>query len=173
MSKLFSMPFIVDAYLNDTDHLSLEEHGAYCLLLFHMWKNKGSLPDDDVVIARKLRASPEQWLQLKPQLLPFLTVYGGQITQKRLQEEWNWAVENSARAKAKGKIGAKVRWERQRLLSSGHSRSYSPTNGREIALKEDKYITPLPPSETSPNDPGPIPEGLNRLLKTKLMQRTA
>ena len=38
MSKLTSMPFLVDAYIADTTHLSLEEHGAYLLLLFAMWR---------------------------------------------------------------------------------------------------------------------------------------
>lgn len=41
--ELFSMPFMVGRYLEKTERLTLEEHGAYLLLLCGMWRNKGSL----------------------------------------------------------------------------------------------------------------------------------
>src|SRR5689334_7243279 len=132
MSKLPSMPLFVDAYLADTTHLSLEEHGAYLLLLMAMWRRGGSIPDDDRDNARMLGLMPRSFLRLKPRLMPLLSAYGPDgarmLTQKRLQKEWNYSVENSQRASAKGKRGAEARWERNQILNS--SRGIGPGNGR-------------------------------------------
>lgn len=40
------MPMYWGDYLRDTKHLSLEEHGAYLLLIAHYWTH-GGLPDDE------------------------------------------------------------------------------------------------------------------------------
>jgi len=52
MSKAPAMPMMIDAYIGDTTHLTTEEHGAYLLLLFAMWRRDGSVPDNDKDIAR-------------------------------------------------------------------------------------------------------------------------
>ena len=164
MSKLPSMPLFVDAYLADTTHLSLEEHGAYLLLLMAMWRRGGAIPDDDKDNARMLGLMPRAWLRLKPRLMPLLSVYGADpvmLTQKRLQKEWNYSVENSSRASAKGKRGAEVRWERNQILSS--SRGIGPGNGCTIAPIPNKNITTTLQVAEEERD-------LTHLLKTPLMK---
>jgi uncharacterized protein YdaU (DUF1376 family) len=126
MSKLPSMPFMVDTYLADTTHLTLEEHGAYLLLLMAMWRRNGQIPDDDRDNARMLGLTPRAWLRLKPRLMPFLQSYGGFLTQKRLQEQWNFAQENRARQSEKGKRGAEARREKDQILRP--SRGYGTGN---------------------------------------------
>lgn len=134
--ELISMPFLVDRYLADTESLSLEQHGAYCLLLMNMWKDKGSLPDDDDLIARKLRIGVRQWLKLKDVLRPFLAFYGPdgerRVTQGRLQKQWNYAVTNSEIASSKASKAAKIKWERERQIkalmeASSNARSSAPS----------------------------------------------
>ena len=50
------MPLHVGDYLKETTHLDATLHGAYVLLIIDYWV-KGSLPDDDVQLARIARTS--------------------------------------------------------------------------------------------------------------------
>ena len=50
MAEFPAMQIWTDAYLGDTSHLSTTEHGAYFLLLMAMWRNGGSLPNDDAML---------------------------------------------------------------------------------------------------------------------------
>ena len=61
MSKAPIMPVATDALLADTTHLSADEFGAYCLILFATWRNNGvPLADDDKRLARICRVTPRQ-----------------------------------------------------------------------------------------------------------------
>ncbi len=159
MKRLFSLPFLVENYLADTEHLTLEEHGAYCLLLFHMWREQGSLPDDPDYLARKLRIHKNKWLALRSRLLPFLQFYGpesGQrMTQKRLQEQYNYAANNHARAASKASKAATTKWERHRLLQAICAPGNAPSTASSTAqcnasavpyLREDITTTFLEPT---------------------------
>jgi uncharacterized protein YdaU (DUF1376 family) len=89
MSQAPIMPFYTDAYLADTCHLSAEVHGAYMLLLLHMWRMNGAtLPDDDVQLARIARMSVVKWRKIRPQLEPFFTIQDGGWQQKKLLKTW-------------------------------------------------------------------------------------
>ncbi len=190
MSKLTSMPFLVDAYIADTTHLSLEEHGAYLLLLFAMWRREGFLPDIDADNARLLGVPVKHWLKLKERLAPFLIVANGRLTQKRLQHQWNWAVEQRNRQAAKGSKGGKVNAERQKMkqlmfpvkpstasspasstaTSTASDTTTSPRGSPEVASKKERIIP-----TTSQEDRGDGEEftGIHRLLQTAAMKRTA
>ena len=39
MADFPALPFFTDAYLGDTQHLTLEEHGAYQKLLYIAWRS--------------------------------------------------------------------------------------------------------------------------------------
>jgi uncharacterized protein YdaU (DUF1376 family) len=77
------MPLYIDAYLADTGHLSVVEHGAYLLLIMHYWKN-GGLPEDERMIARVARLSPEQWAESRDVLA---MLFGDGWRHKRIDEE--------------------------------------------------------------------------------------
>ena len=174
MSKLPSMPFFVDAYLADTTHLTLEEHGAYLLLLMSMWRRGGSIPDDDIMTARMLGASPRAWRRLKLRLMPLLQKYGPEgaemLTQGRLQREWNSSLENSRRQSEKGRRGAEAKWQGKQR--EGDGRGNGREHGREIASITNKDITFS--STISQQDEGFEEETrIGRLLKTPLMQKAS
>jgi uncharacterized protein YdaU (DUF1376 family) len=86
MSDLNMMPFYTDAYLADTQHLTLEEHGAYLKLLMVMWRNGGSLPDDDARVTRYIGTTPAKWQKIKSVVAAFFTYSDNQFTQKNLQK---------------------------------------------------------------------------------------
>lgn len=101
-----AIPFFGDAYIADTRHLSLEEHGAYLQLLMIAWRaDDCALPDDDKRLAQMLGISAARWGKLKGTVMAFWTVTEGRWIQKRLQKERKFVSEKRAvqaeRAKAK------------------------------------------------------------------------
>lgn len=56
------MPLYIGDYLKDTGHLSVEEHGAYLLLIMRYWED-GGLPADERLIQRYSRMSAVQWTE--------------------------------------------------------------------------------------------------------------
>ena len=140
MSQAPSMPLFSDAYLADTMHLSLEEHGAYLKLLMITWRNNGQpLPDDDTRISRMLGVTAAKWrAKLRPVLSPFFDLSGGVWRQKRLEKEWQITQENIKRQRER----AKSRWNRNALEN----------NNSEDATASPRHM----PQECHPS-PSPTP----------------
>ncbi len=108
------MPFYVSDYIADTMHLGTLEHGAYVLLIAHYWRH-GGLPDDDLKLARIVRATAEQWSEIRPALRPF---FGEGWTHKRIDSELVQAAEKYARRASAGRSGG--------LASGSARRSNAP-----------------------------------------------
>lgn len=106
MAEFPFLPLATDAYLGDTTHLTTIEHGAYLLLLITMWRNKGTLPNDDKLLCRYTRLTPSQWKRIKPIIMPFFKVDEMTITQARLHDEMT-AVKKNSRKQSKN---ARARW---------------------------------------------------------------
>ena len=87
MTDLPYMRWFPDTILADTSWLTLEESGAYRILLDNMWINGTWLPDDDKKIARLLRVSPRKWQTIKSNIAHLFFYKDGQFTQKRLAAE--------------------------------------------------------------------------------------
>lgn len=186
MSKLPSMPFFVDAYLGDTMHLTTEEHGAYMLLLMSMWRHSGAIPDDDADNSRICRMTVDAYKATKERLRPLLTFYGPSdapnITQGRLQREWNRAIEVSARQAERGKKSGEVRRKQNQEVDSNR-RLLGVQTANEPEMNRTR--TPIPIKNkptTSQEDRGAeleIPacldrrRDIHRLLKTPAMRKTA
>ena len=64
------MPFYIADYLGDTPHLTVTEHGAYCLMIFYYWQH-GGLPDDDEMLRRITKMSTRQWRKSRATLAKF------------------------------------------------------------------------------------------------------
>jgi len=90
------MRFFPDAYLDDTEHLSMEEQGIYMRLLCRMWKGGAKIRKDDLVIAKAVGVHMNKWLKVKPRIIEFLIEHSpGYYTQKRLRREYRFAVGKS------------------------------------------------------------------------------
>jgi uncharacterized protein YdaU (DUF1376 family) len=81
-----ALPLFTDAYLGDTMHLGLEEHGAYLKLLMIAWRSPDcALPDDDRRLANMLGVPLKRWCEvLRPVIAPFWLIEGGRWRQKKL-----------------------------------------------------------------------------------------
>lgn len=145
MVKLHYMPFWITDYLADTIDLTTEQHGAYVLLLLHMWKSRGVLSGDPVVLARLARVDPARWPQIWDVIGPyFKRANRTHITQKRLAKEHaRGTAEAGARQRA-GKLGgdATARKRKHNSGSSGVGAVQQPIS--ITTVKEES--PPYPPS---------------------------
>jgi uncharacterized protein YdaU (DUF1376 family) len=133
------MPLYPGDYLADTQHLSAEQHGVYLLLLMAYWKRRGPLPDDDEMLARLGRLSPEAWARHRAVLAEFFQIGDGLWRQNRAEAELQRCMKARLNAQQKGRRGAMARW-RDRNPSDGTSNSRgnapvsppanAPANGR-------------------------------------------
>jgi uncharacterized protein YdaU (DUF1376 family) len=96
MSTIPFMPTFVGDVLADIKSygLTLEQAGAYSVLMWTTWKRRTPHPDDAAHIARVLGCTKGRWLKkLRPTLLQFFELddegdpIGGLLIQKRLEEE--------------------------------------------------------------------------------------
>jgi uncharacterized protein YdaU (DUF1376 family) len=79
------IPIYLGDYLRDTGDLTTEEHGAYFLILLHMWTADGKLPV--ARLGQISRLPPERWESAWETLRRFFVVDGSTATQKRLTRE--------------------------------------------------------------------------------------
>lgn len=103
------MPVFTDALIGDTTHLSTEEFGAYCLLLFATWRNNGQpFEDNSCQLARICRVSKERWeKRLRPVLVNFFDLSDGRWHQKRLEKEWKRVAEKVEANRKNGTLGGR------------------------------------------------------------------
>lgn len=105
MGKIPMQQWYPDAHIADTGTLTLEEQGAYRLLMDHLWIKGGHLPDNDKEIARLLRIPVKKWQKIKARLGDYLLIAEGIITQKRLQHDYQYAVQKSRTNAENGRKG--------------------------------------------------------------------
>lgn len=148
MSQAPSLPLFCDAYLADTMHLSLEEHGAYLKLLMITWRNNGQpLPDENERMARMLGVTLGRWRdRLRPALAPFFDLSDGTWRQKRLEKEWAYVMRRAAIARENGTKGA-------RLKGLADKDDAQPAGGPDAAREGDSQPQAQP--QTQPHDQVP------------------
>ena len=83
-----ALPLFGDAYMADTRHFTLAEHGAYLLLMMIAWRSEGcNLPDNDKRIAAMLGTTVAKWAKMKPVVMAPWKLSDGYWTQGRLTKE--------------------------------------------------------------------------------------
>lgn len=81
------MPWYIDDYQRDTQHLTTLEHGAYRLLIDACWCRGGNLPNNDADLARICRLFPQEWQEIRPRIEPFFNTDNGEWTHNRVTRE--------------------------------------------------------------------------------------
>jgi uncharacterized protein YdaU (DUF1376 family) len=115
MAELPILPLKTDALLADTAHMSPEEFGAYCRLLFTMWRHGARLTDDAVELSRIVGVTEKRWTAISERVLRPMTTGGGILSQKRLTSTWMEVQE----LRAKRADAAAKRWGRGN--ANGHA----------------------------------------------------
>lgn len=126
MKKAPAMPLFGDAYLADTRHLSLEEHGAYLQLLLIAWRSPDcTLPNDDKRLAMMLGISAKRWASIRPQVMAFWSLSDAGWQQKRLTKERRWVAKKSE----DNRSAAHTRWNAKSLETNGAVNANAMPNG--------------------------------------------
>jgi uncharacterized protein YdaU (DUF1376 family) len=129
-------------------HLNAEKHGAYLLLLMHLWR-AGFLVDNADQLASIARCDAKTWAKsVWPTLISFFDLHDGKFYQKRLMAERENATKlRDIRSKV-GKKGAAKRWQ-----DDGKSDGKSMTNAcQNDGPSPSPSPSPLPnnsPTESS------------------------
>lgn len=78
-----------ESFLNGCAELSLEETGAYSLILDALYDRDGYIPDDDKLCSRILRCDVRVWRRIKSRLLSLakLRIENGKILNNRIVDE--------------------------------------------------------------------------------------
>lgn len=99
----------VGDYLADTTHLTTEQHGAYLLILFALWRRGGWLPNQERVLCKVTGLTLKKWRATSAPVMALLDVEGDQITQRRLLLELEKASVKSKQASGAGKASAEAK----------------------------------------------------------------
>lgn len=121
------MPLYWGDYIRKTLHLSLEEHGAYLLLIAAYWERGKALPDDDRYFAKVLKMSTKKWKMVRPIIAEFFDVSEGCWKHERVELELLRSSNRQAAAIANGRAG-------------GLAKSYlsTPTSTKEQESKKEE-----------------------------------
>ena len=85
MAEYPSLPIFTDAYLGDTTHLTLEEHGAYLKLLMIAWRSPDcDLPNDPKRLSVMLGVGLKKFASIWATVGLFWDEIDGRLTQKKL-----------------------------------------------------------------------------------------
>src|ERR1700691_2123908 len=112
------MPVYIGDYLADTMHLSTEQHGAYLLLLFHLWR-RGILQDDDVVLAQITGLPISAWSICRAVLAEFFEIHDGQWHHRRVERERIKVAAKQQSNSSRAKLGASSRWRKEAAPPAG------------------------------------------------------
>jgi uncharacterized protein YdaU (DUF1376 family) len=108
-------PFYVDDFSSDgkVEAMTTEEVGAHILLMCKAWRETpaGSIPDNDRVLARWARMTPDQWADAKAGVLSAWCLSGdGRWHQPRLRREFQKLTNYQKSQSQNGRKGAMKRW---------------------------------------------------------------
>ncbi len=139
MSTSPYMPFYTSDYVADTPHLTLEQHGAYLLLIIAYWQKGGALPDNDKQLALCVHTSLKKWYSVREEVIKFFIIRDGKLFHERIEEEL--AVMRSKSDKATRSI--RKRWDTNVLRTNYECNTPRPA---DHAILDSMCVnTPLTP----------------------------
>ena len=161
MSERPFMQLYVSDFVGDTMHLSVEQVGAYLLLLMAMWNADGTLPNSEAKLARIAKSSVETWREMWADLAPYFEVEGDKITHGRLAKELAKFARKSAARSDAGKRGAAAK----------ALKSNKPGQAIAVGLPKHSPETRIKKGRATLSDPTERTVRLDRRLEPELFAR--
>jgi len=173
------LPIYVGDYLADTMHLTTEQHGAYLLLIFAYWKNRGMLAEGRV--QGIVRMDKDSWTINRGIVEELFDTksFPGFWYHKRIEKELQNALIRKQAAENRGKKGMESRWGNRADDSStnsptivegivggivGDNSSPSPSPS-PLSLKEKQFIQTDSNEQKNPDKKASVFEKLRELQK--------
>lgn len=132
------MQFYISDYLNDTQHLSTLEHGAYLLLIMNYFQTGKPFQDNDRKLSRICKLTLSKFSKLKPALMEFFSLIDGFWVHKRIEIE----LEKLGQKSSAAKLAAQILWakkkEQERMRThSERIANAMPTHSECNAIRSD------------------------------------
>lgn len=142
------IPIYIGDYLGDTQDLTAEEHGAYLLILFTMWKTRAPILFDRLSSVAKV--DPAKWPTVWGVIGRFFQVSAGLVTQGRLMRELEAAIEKKRRKSDAGIKSGESKRRTEREQNAGKPQTEGPT--KAVPSPSPSEILTLPVSQASESD---------------------
>ena len=139
MTKYPFMPFYVADFQVDTQHLNWKEKAAYRAILDAYWMQGSGPKNDDKRLARIIGMTPEEWSEVRENVLEFFTVEDGNLVQKRIEIEISKAKQITETAKEK----ASKRWNK------GENQQKPCTGNAPAMPQHEPSMSPAMPSTST------------------------
>lgn len=146
MAELPIFPLKVERLLADTGHMSAEEFGSYCRLLFTMWLQGGRLKNNRHELARIAGVTADQWKIIRERVMRPMTVSDGEVSQKRLTDT---QIEVQ-KLRAKRATAAQFRWSKSdkplKTNEMPHASAFQVHSKCNAIQNQTKNLSSLPGS---------------------------
>lgn len=103
-------PHYIDDFNRKTGHLTLAERGAYRALIDVYWERQGPLPADERALCRLISAFPDEWEEVRENVLGFFKERDGKLYHTRIEEEIKKAAEQHAEKAERMARAREKRW---------------------------------------------------------------
>lgn len=153
MAELPYMQLYPGDYLMDTRHLTLEEHGAYLLLLMEYWTNGCALRDDDKRFARTLGVPLKRWKAMRPVIEEFFVTDGVTWAHKRIEVDLAKVRAKVGMARKAGKASGRARTLNTRSTDVQHETNERSTDVERKGQRKGNGKATIPEPEYNPLTP--------------------
>jgi uncharacterized protein YdaU (DUF1376 family) len=149
MSSPDGMMIWTSKVIADTQHLSTEEYGAWSRISMAMWRNGGSLKNEEALLARIAGLTPARWRKAAGPVMALYPAVGDQIADFEMKKAHEKTTDLIAKRRAAGSEGGKAK-----------ANSLNKNKGPDLANATD-LLTDLP--EQTPKQKATVaPETRNR-----------
>lgn len=141
-------PWYIRDYRRDTQHLTLEEEGAYRRLIDEYMYSRKPLPNDDAALARILGIPKTDWDRLAPKVRRFFRARNDKLWHKRCEDELHAQDARHNRNSERGKKAAFARYSKFKDIPNRSM--LAPATLHNTKKLSSLVVMPQPPPAEQP-----------------------